>query len=336
MAFEDYQQRFEEPINLGAPNVFNLPAGLNILRGNIVIDATVTITNAGAAGTPVEDGGPSKLIRRISILANKAAGSRYPNGRLVDCSVRSLTRFAMTQRSGKYFTELFGSTLGGGVAGPYNIYMSIPIYFADTINLYQNQTALNMNARDSQGLPIYNAVQVKVDIAATLAEIFAGTAGTMAINGMLRWYDERLDLSAQDTIPLIQEDHELLIQAPQPRLVDQAMPMDGAFHSWLIMAEQGQPGLALSDAIINRIRCEGSTVNFEAHWQEIRQAMLDNGLYDPASTMTGQLFIDWTKGLLSNSNAANALKHYFAVNNPSGAGLDQLRIYTRRVYGLSS
>jgi hypothetical protein len=334
MAFEDYQQRYEQPINQGAPNVFNLNGGSNVLRGNVVVDATVTITNAGAAGTAIGEGGPINLIRRIKVIAAKAAGSRYPNGVLVDCSPRSLLRFATIEHQGKFVGELFGSTLGGGVAGVYPIYLSIPIYFGDSTLENNVNTALNLNAQDSQGLPVYNAVQVKVDIAAALTELFAGSAGTMEVVGMLRWYDERLQL-AKDSIPLRQEDHELLIQAPQWRLVDAAMPADGAFTSWLVMAEQGQPGLVLSDSILNKIEMQGGDINFDCHWMEIRQAMIDEGFYDPSQTMTGQFFIDWTKGLLQNSNRAALLQHRFSVNNPSGAGLDQLRIYTRRVYGLA-
>jgi hypothetical protein len=335
MAFEDYQQRYEQPINQGAPNVFTLPQGGNILRGNVVVDATVTITNAGAAGTAVGEGGPTDLIRSIKIKASKAAGSRYYNGLIVDCIPRSLVRYAITQRSGKFVGDLFGSTLGGGVAGAYQVYLSIPIYFEEVTLLNTVQTALNMNPVDSQGLPIYSAVQVKVDIAATLAEIFSGTAGAMVIDGMLRWYDERLVLTT-DTIPMVQEDHELLIQAAQHRLVDPAMPSDGAFLSWLIMAEQGQPGLTLSDAILNHIHVQSSGVEYEAKWQEIRQSMMDEGYYDPSTTMVGQFFKDWTHGIWQNSNAAAQLAHWFSVNNPSGAGLDQLRIYTRRMFGFTS
>lgn len=334
-AFEDYQQRYEQPINQGASNVFTLPQGGNILRGNVVVDATVTITNAGAAGTAVMDGGPGGLIRNIKIKASKAAGSRYYNGLIVDCIPRSLLRYATVEHSGKYVAELFGSTLGGGVAGVYQIYLSIPIYFQECTLLNSVQTALNMNAQDSQGLPVYSAVQVKVDIAAALTEIFEGSAGTMVVDGMLRWYDERLVL-ATDTIPMVQEDHELLIPAAQNRLVDPAMPSDGAFLSWLIMAEQNQPGLVLSDAILNHLHVQSSGVEYETKWQELRQSMIDEGFYDPSTTMTGQFFKDWTHGIWQNSNAAAQLMHHFSVNNPSGAGLDQLRIYTRRMFGFSS
>ena len=155
----------------------------------------------------------------------------------------------------------------------------------------------------------------------------------MAVAGMVRWEDFRLGLST-DTIPLKQEDHYALIQAPQEEFVDAAMPNDGAFTSWLILAQQNIPAYALSDVILNRLEIRGATLNFKQHWQGIRQAMIDDGFYDPAQNTTGQFFIDWTHGLLQNSNAAAGLQPIFSVNNPSGAGLDRLRIYTRRIYGL--
>ena len=193
-----------------------------------------------------------------------------------------------------------------------------------------------MNARDSQGLPVYSAVQVKVDIAAALGEIFSGTAGSMAVAGMVRYGDKRLDLSAVDTLPLKQEDHIALIRGEQEQFPDQLLPQDGAFIQWLIMAEQNQPGYTLSDALIRRLEIQGQYLNFKKKWQEIRQAMMDDGFFDPSQILTGLSYLDWTDGILQNANAAAAIQAYYSVLNPSGSGLDQLRVYTRRVFGLSS
>lgn len=346
MAYEDnFGTRAEQPIYPGVPNVFNINPGLNIVRAWVTIDATVTIANAGAAGTPIGDAAianlaASRLIRRIQVLASPGPGSRYPKGPLVDCSPRSLLRFAMPQREGKLFGDLLGNgSLGEGAAGVYEVYFTIPIYFADEANLngsQANSTALNMNARDSQGLPVYSAVQVKVDVAAALGEIFSGTGGTMAVAGMMRYGDKRIDLSGSDTLPMKQEDHIALIRGEQYQFPDQLLPLDGAFTQWLIMAEQGQPGYTLSDALIERLEIQGNQLNFKKKWQEMRQAMLDESFFDPSQTLTGLSYIDWTDGILQNSNGAAGLQAFYSVLNPSGSGLDQLRVYTRRVYGLSS
>ena len=105
MAFEDRYMRAEFPFTAGVPAVFNLNAGLNILRGNVIIDATVTISGGTTNGTVIGEGGPVGLIRRINVIANKAAGSRYPGGSLVKCSPQSLLRYAIVERSGKYMAR---------------------------------------------------------------------------------------------------------------------------------------------------------------------------------------------------------------------------------------
>ena len=166
MAYQDeFGTRAQQPIFQGVPNVFNINPSLNITRMWIEIDATVTITNGGGAGTPIGDAAidnlaASRLIRRLQVLASPGPGSRYPEGPLVTCSPRSLLRFAMVQREGKLFGDLLGNgSLGAGAAGAYEVFFTIPIYFSDEANLngsQANSTALNMNARDSQGLPVYS------------------------------------------------------------------------------------------------------------------------------------------------------------------------------------
>lgn len=347
MAYEDnYGTRAEQPIFPGVPNVFNINPGYNITRMWLEIDATVTITGAtgGALGTPIGDAAianlaSSRLIRRIKVLASPGPGSRYQKGPLVDCSPRSLLRFAMPQREGKLVGDLLNEgSFGSGANGVYQIFTTIPIYFADAANLngsQANSTALNMNGRDSQGLPVYSAVQVKVDIAAALSELFQGTTGNFAIAGMLRYGDKRIDLSGADTLPMKQEDHIALVRGAQQQFPDQLLPLDGAFTQWLVMAEQGQPGNTLSDALVERLEIKGSQLLFHKKWQEMRQAMIDESFFDPSQVLTGLSYIDWTDGILQNSNVAAGLQAFYSVLNPSGSGLDQLRVYTRRIFGLA-
>jgi hypothetical protein len=334
MAFEDRYNRAQFPVTLGAPVVFNLPAGDKVLSGKIIVSGVLTITGANAAGTKIGDNALVNLVQRVLVLANKAAGSRYYNGALVNCDPQSLLRYAMTQRSGKYVDDLFGQTLNGGVAGAYPVYLEIPIYFATKNSLGGYSTALNMDTVDGQGNPVYTAVQVRVDFAATLNQLFYGSGNAMTFAGLCEWRDDRLAITS-DTTPLVQEAHELYIQNANWRLVDQAMPNNGAFTQWLIMSQiDAQTTTVLADTIINEIKAQGSTLNLKEYWQDIRAEMIDAGFFDPSQTLTGLYFFDWTHGLLANTNPANGLQHEFAVNNPSGAGNDRLRIYTRRAFGL--
>lgn len=336
MAFEDRFERAEFPFNAGVPVVFNLNRGQNLIKGNIEIDATVTIAGGGTNGIgPIGEGGAVNLVRRIRVIANKAAGSRYPGGALVRCYPQSLLRYAIVEHQGKYVGELTGNgALGNGAAGVYQIFMNIPIYFGDSVNNNNVQTALNMNAVDSTGAPIYSAVQVQVDLAQLTNELFAGNDRVLTVAGMVRWTDSRLALTG-DTTPLRQEDHTAIIQAPQEDFVDPAMPNDGAFTSMLFMTQQGTPGWQLSNNILNRIEMQGTGLNFKRRALGIQQDMLNEGFYDPSQSMTGQYFLDWTHGLLANSNAAAGLQHRLNINNPSGAGQDRIRVYTRRVFQLA-
>jgi hypothetical protein len=86
--------------------------------------------------------------------------------------------------------------------------------------------------------------------------------------------------------------------------------------------------------LLNRVTITAPTLNLDMYSQDIRQAMYDEGWMDPSQSGVGQFFIDFTHGLLQNSNPAAGIMAKFDVNNPSGAALDQLKFYTRRVYTL--
>lgn len=332
MAFEDRRNRIQVQFTAGSPAIFSLNTGGKVLMGNLIIAGIVGVSGVTAAGTAVGEGGPINLIKRIQITATRAAGSRYPGGKIVDCHPRSLLRYAITQK-GKFVGELFGSNLGNGANGNYPIYLSIPIYFADPTNRNQVQTALNMDQVDSQGNPIYSNVQVQVDLAQDLQGCFAGNNGVLNTSGLtVQWVDDRLGLSG-DSVPVIQEDHDMLIATTQTRAVDFAMPRDGSFTSWLILAEQSS-SRALSQNLLNRLIVASPTLNFDNYSNDIQQKMIDDGWFDASQSFAGQYFIDFQNGLLLNSNAAEGVAATFDVNNVSGANLDQLRIYTRRVFQL--
>ena len=329
MAFEDRKNRAMYPFNPGTSVVFTLPEGGKLLQGRVIITGTVNIAGGTTNGTgAVGEGGPLGLVKRITVTANRLASSRYPGGKIVDCTPRSLMRYSITQRGGKFATELSGSTIGGGAVGAYPIYLSIPIYFADPTLRNQMQTALNLDHGT------YNSVQVQVDLASDLTGCFAGNDRSIATSNLtVQWQDERLGLSG-DTIPLYQEDHIVLIQSAFSRLQDAAMPQDGAFTCLQILTEAGA-GRTLADTILNRIIIEGSSLSFDEFANDIRQKMFDDEWYDLSTAAAGQFFIDLTEGVLLNSNPAPGMLTQLDVNNPSGAGMDQLRVYTRRVFPLA-
>lgn len=332
MAFEDRRNRLSLPFTAGSPAIFSLNPGGKVLSGRVILAGQVVISGGTTNGTLKGDGGPINLIKRIQVTATRAAGSRYPGGKLVDCHPRALLRYAIAQR-GKYVGDFLGATLGNGAAGTYQVYLSIPVYFADPTNRNQVQTALNLDPLDANGNKIYSNVQVQVDLANDLTGCFVGNDRTANFTGLtIQWQDTRLGLTG-DTVPLVQEDHDFLISTTQTRAVDYAMPQDGAFTAWHIIGELGAYH-TLSGALLNRITATAPTLNFDEYAYDIQQKMLDDDWYDAAQDMTGQYFIDFTNGLLLNSNPAAGVSAVFDVNNVSGANLDELRVYTRRIFPL--
>ncbi len=324
MATSDSKNRLTKPYIPNSKIIFTLPLGGKIRKGNIVLVGQVVVSAGTTNGTQLGEGGPVNLVKRVIVTATPAGGSRYPGGKIVDCSARSLLRYAIFQHNGKFIGEQSASQLGSGAAGAYLIYLSIPIYWADSTLRNSVSTALNTDPGT------YASVQVEVDTG-DLTSCFTGNDRTVVWNGLtVQWVDDRVAL-ANDTLVRYQEDHLMLIAATQKRALDEAMPQNGNYESWLIMQEQSAQ-LTLSNALLNRVVVDGPTITFDKYAQDIVQDMLDNEWIDPSQAFTGLNFIDWTDGVIGNTIAAGGLQTYFEVNNVSGSNLDDLLIFTRRVF----
>lgn len=331
MAYENRENRIQLPFLPSSTAItLPIPPNFSILQGKLILTGTITIAGGSTNGTIQGEGGPINLLKRIRVVANPAGGSPYPGGWLVDCSARSLLRFAQLQHFGKFFGEISGSVLGNGAAGTYAIYLAVPIYFADT-NL-RNQVATALYADPSA----YSSLQIQVATGGA-TDCFAGTDRTWTYNLQLQWQDDRVDIIPPNpALSLFQEDHLVQIGAANTRLNDPSLPQDGAFLSWMILAEQNQPAYGLSDALLNRLTVLGPTWSFDEFAQDIRQKMYDDEWLDPSSNGAGLYYIDMTNGIIQNSNPASGLLPMISVNNPSGSYLDQLRMFTRRVYQVNA
>jgi hypothetical protein len=305
-----------------------------IRRIVILLQGQVTIAGGTTNGTVLGLGGPVGLITRIHVKTTPSGGSRYPGGDIVDATPRALLVNSISQRNGKFISDLLAATLGNGAVGVYQVYLPIPIYFADSSQRNSLATALNADPANVSN------IQVIVETG-DLSTCFSGndrTATSDFSQLSLQLIDERVDVrdangNTIDTNVIYQESHVLSIAATNKRLLDEAMPQNGSFLSWLIMGEQSAQQNA-SDALLNKVVVGGATLDFEKYNNDIFESMLADEWMDPSTTATGIRFIDWTDGVLqANSIPANSLsKVYFDVNNVSGANLDQLEFFTRRVY----
>ena len=324
MATVDRQNRGSYPFIPDSRVVFNLGLGGKLRTGHLILTGTIVVAGGTVNGTQVGDGGPVNLIKLIKITATPAAGSRYPGGDIVYCTPRSLLRYAICQHNGKFIAEQSSSVLGNGANGTYQIYLSIPIYFADGNLRNEISTALNLDQGN------YASVQVRVDTG-DVTSCFVGNNATVTWSGLsVQWVDDRVAV-AGDTLVRYQEDHVMLIASTQLRAEDFALPQDGSYESWLLLSEQGAYA-TLSNALLQRVTVQGPTLNYDMFTQDIQQDDLDNEWFDPAQNIAGMAFIDFTGGVIANTVPAAQLNAQFQVTNVSGANLDQIRFFTRRVF----
>jgi hypothetical protein len=323
MKNSDRRNRFEQQFTQNSRLTFTLPLNGKILQGKVILSGSVNITGGTTNGVVKGEGGPINLVRRVTVYANPAPGSRYTGGKIVDCSARSLLRYAIFQRE-KFIGELAGSTLGGGAIGNNTIYLSIPIYWADPSFKRQVETALNADP------DAYQSITVQVDTGLP-TDCFTGTDRVWDTSGLkCQWADDRENF-AGDTYLLYQEDHVYLIPSAQERAQDKALPQDGAFTSWLIMAESTAAS-TLVDTILQRVTLSADALDYDKFANDIRQQMYDDDWVDSSQVVTGLYFIDFTDGLISGAVPAASLDAKFKVANPGGANLDDLLIYTRRLF----
>lgn len=323
MSFCDKKNRQVLPFVPNSKLIMTLPLGGKILQGNVILAGTIVVSGGTVNGTLMGEG-IANLIKRVIVTATPANGSRYPGGQIVNCNPRSLLNYAAMQHSGKKVAELSGSTLGAGANGTYPIYLSLPIYWANPTLRFQLSTALNTDPG------VFASLQVEVDTG-DLTSCYTGNNATVNWSSLtLQWADERASLPG-DTNVVFMEDHLMLIAASQLRAMDQAMPQDGAFESWLIMQEQGAQA-TLSDLLLQRVKVDGTPIAYEMYLQDIRMQMIDDEWIDPSQNAAGLAFIDWTDGALVNMIQGGTLQTRFDVTNVSGANLDDLLFFTRRQF----
>lgn len=324
MKNSDRRNRYQQPFVKNSKLIFNLPLNGKILNGKLILAGTVVLSAGTTSGVKLADGGPSQLIKRVIITAVPAPASPYPGGKIVDCSVRSLLRYQMFVRE-RYVHDLGANVLGSGAAGTYPVYTTIPINFADPLAKRYIDTALNADPN------AFQSITVEVQTGA-IGDCYTGNDRVEDYSALqVQWADDRENV-AGDTYVVVQEDHTVLIPAANTRLLDKAMPSDGAFTTWLIEAEN-TTAQTLADTVLNRVTLATGALDYDKFAKDIRQQMVDDGYVDFAETLTGLYFVDFADGMVSGAIKAAELDAKFDVSNPGGANADQLRIFSRRLFG---
>jgi hypothetical protein len=333
--FLDEMNRSKDAFTPGAPIVVDVDQGGKILDLSVIVRGTITLAAGTTSGTQVGDG-LINLVKNIKLTGNPSSGSPYPAGDYVDCTPRSLLRYAMVQRQGKYMADMAlsgAANLGNGAAGTYSFYIEYPIFFADPTSRTPMNTAFNAD------LGLWDSLQLQIDLASDLSGIFAGNDRTINAPGLAGLWvetkDSRLNLPGLTT-PLIQHEHLFQIDSTMDRKVDRGMPTDGNFLQWMIMAEQNiSNGYGtLSDGLLNKVYWQGTNGVIRQNANDIRARMYTDNWIDPAQSGTGLYFIDWVNGNNLNSNPAKGLSTEWDVNMVTGVNQDQFRVFTRRTLAL--
>ena len=301
--------------------------GGKVRRGCLILSGPIVLSAGSTSGTAIGDGGPLNLIQHIYLRAIAAGGFLAIAAGTLSMPTRVILMVNATwQRNGKRFDNLRGGTLGDGVAATYDVYLSIPLYFADATQKNCVSTALNTEPG------VYSDVQLEV-LTGSVAACFPGNDRTVDYSRLeLQWKDDRVALPG-DTLELYQENHVLQLPATNKRFVDESLPKDGSYLSWQLMSQLNTDTVAtLSDALLNKVVINGPTIDYDLFADDIRQTMLDDEWLDPSQDGTGLHFIDFTDGALqANTVPANTFGTYMDVNAVSGANLDSISVFTRRV-----
>lgn len=304
-----------------------IPRSGKIFNGNVIVEGEVTIAADGASnGVVVGEGGPTNLIKRITLRANPARGSRYPGGDIVDCEPRDLLRFSIAEVS-KLVKDVGGSTLGNGAPGTYPVYLSIPIYFADNNHFRQSLTALNADKRAYESL----LLTVKTG---DITSCFEGNDRTVTYDLKVRWQDERFDLPG-DSITLFQKSHRTFIPQSKDDFTDDAFPVnEGRLLYWLLMTEKAKA--ELTDGILNKLKVTHPALNFERFAMDVREKMVRDGWYDASESMVGQYFFDFAQGNAAGGLTLADLDIEFDVTMLGAPNVDCLHTFVRFIKDTAS
>jgi hypothetical protein len=333
MSYGNYKNRANTQFLPNTTRTLSVPLnnfildGWLLLRGSITLGALNAAGASGTSGTVAGEGGPINLIKRIKLFANPADKSIYPGGLLVSATPRSLLRWDAAATLGKFFAELAASALGSGAANTYDIYLPIPINFADTNLRQQVATALNANSY------AYQSLQFQIETA-DVAACFTGNDRVVTQSLVLEWIDRRVDLMAPvNPVVLYQTDHLVPIVGANEVMTDGQMPSNGNLLTMLVMAETGLPAATLTDTILNKIRIESPSFSYELKAKDIRYNMIHTAWASPeqAESKAGLFLLDFTEGTLSRWLPTDQLALSYDVLNPGGATLDSLRVFTRVV-----
>lgn len=311
--------------------VFDLERGGKILRGELILRGSITITNAGAAGTArFPEHIFAGLIKYLDIEVSAASG-RYGNG--LDGVIRHYSGAKCLRRAmlynHKFAAELFG-VAGSGAAGTYNIYMPFPVFFALPDMKRPIEYALNADT------DAYNAIRVKVGCGAK-TDTMNGNAGTWDFSQLwLEWHDFRENVVG-DTYVVKEIEHEFTLSGDKTDQLDKTWEPTGKVLDILVCAQNGSSGAAAgftyADDIVQEVKVAADNCDYQQYGNAIKTSMYRSGTVDWAQAIVGFYHVNFvSSGMKSKAIDAASASIKYDVKNPRGIGNDSLNLLARRYF----
>lgn len=289
-----------------------------LLGGSFVVSAGTT--SGAFVG---ENPGAFVASAKVESVAQKAG---FRGGVLKNLTARSILRRRSMDR-GRIVPDLsLGASGLPGAAGTFTIAQPYSLQFAlpRLKDSFQFNTALQCDAYSSLLLTINTN---------TKAVMNPTTDRTWDTSGMyFDIYDDRAypTKPGYKTVEMYDTDQPFIINAANSRTpIGSELPQDGAYLDFFACA-QTTASLTMSDAVLNRaIWLAGTQQLFDGTHYAIK-AQQQRYVSDTAEVQTGVYYMPFDRdGMLASAEAG--ISGVLDLNNPGGAGLDQLTIASRRI-----
>jgi len=292
------------------------------VRGNIVLSAGTT------NGTRSQED-PAGIFNNIQIDATPMPGGLYRGGKVFNASPRSILRMNVFDR-GRFQDDLGGSNSVTGAAGTFPINLRLPINFALPNGLKPIDTALRLDQ--------FSDITMTFNMS-SIAAMLVGCDRTVDWTQLYIEVVERRAYSVNAAKKtgfwplgtLFQDDHFFQIAAANNRFtIDSQLPHVDPYVEALLMTQSTAQN-TLVDTILNRVTQYQGLESFSDIFERDLRMLNNDEITEVANTaLTGMYFLRLSDRRLSNL-VLPTYNLVLDVNNPGGANLDSLLLFTRRL-----
>jgi hypothetical protein len=324
MKKHDNRNRQTKDFGAGMGKVtFTVPLGGYITEMRLALRGAVSVAGGAQNGNAKAEN-PLGLIQRVIVEAVKRDGSRYPDGKIKDVSPRSQVRRRAVDK-GKVLADIISPNGITGAIAVTNLHSEIVLRFALPTLKKPIDTALNTNE--------YKSITVTVETGGR-DTLFVGNDRAFDLSGLKLDYSDRREDMGGDCHVLFEQDVLVQINAANDRfMLSPYLPAGGNYLDLFLMAQNGAQN-TLADTIVDKVRIDGSSIEYEKSDDDIKQEQFE--FVDAGQAVAGLYYVPFSPdGLLYGAvpvNTPQDLDAKLSLLNPGGAGADSVLVNVRRVY----